>query len=144
MNNTKQIIDNHNKRILAASTQIDNTATAATIRGSPWRRTKQNQGLHLIKGRQLKRWRLKVQEKKRFGFNKNDVLCSSFRRGEEQWTQHETDKHEAVSKIEGKGSLPSLLLNLMAPSVLSCADQPANERLLVELVKRESYVCPNW
>ena len=33
MNNTKQIIDNHNKRILTASTQIDNTATAvaATI-----------------------------------------------------------------------------------------------------------------
>ena len=30
MNNTKQIIDNHNKRILTASTQIDNTA-AATI-----------------------------------------------------------------------------------------------------------------
>ena len=29
MNNTKQIIDNHNKRILTASTQIDNTATAA-------------------------------------------------------------------------------------------------------------------
>ena len=28
MNNTKQIIDNHNKRILTASTQIDNTATA--------------------------------------------------------------------------------------------------------------------
>ena len=31
MNNTKQIIDNHNKRILTASTQIDNTAAAATI-----------------------------------------------------------------------------------------------------------------
>ena len=29
MNNTKQIIDNHNKHILTASTQIDNTATAA-------------------------------------------------------------------------------------------------------------------
>ena len=29
MNNTKQIIDNHNKRILTASIQIDNTATAA-------------------------------------------------------------------------------------------------------------------
>ena len=29
MNNTKQIIDNHNKRILTASKQIDNTATAA-------------------------------------------------------------------------------------------------------------------
>ena len=29
MNNTKQIIDNHNKRILTASTQIDNTAAAA-------------------------------------------------------------------------------------------------------------------
>ena len=46
--------------------------------------------------------------------------------------------------VKGKGSLPSLLLNLMAPSVLSCAEKPANERLLVELVKRESYVCPNW
>ena len=31
MNNTKQIIDNHNKRILTASIQIDNTAIAATI-----------------------------------------------------------------------------------------------------------------
>ena len=29
MNNTKQIIDNHNKRILTVSIQIDNTATAA-------------------------------------------------------------------------------------------------------------------
>ena len=29
MNNTKQIIDNHNKRILTVYTQIDNTATAA-------------------------------------------------------------------------------------------------------------------
>ena len=29
MNNTKQIIDNHNKRILTASIQIDDTATAA-------------------------------------------------------------------------------------------------------------------
>ena len=29
MNNTKQIIDNHNKRILTASTQMDNTAAAA-------------------------------------------------------------------------------------------------------------------
>ena len=29
MNNTKKIIDNHNKRILTASIQIDDTATAA-------------------------------------------------------------------------------------------------------------------
>ena len=29
MNNTKQIIDNHNKRILTAPIQIDNSATAA-------------------------------------------------------------------------------------------------------------------
>ena len=29
MNNTKQIIDNHNKRILTASIQADDTATAA-------------------------------------------------------------------------------------------------------------------
>ena len=29
MNNTKQIIDNHNKHILTASIQINNTATAA-------------------------------------------------------------------------------------------------------------------
>ena len=31
MNNTKQIIDNHNKRILTASIQADDTAAAATI-----------------------------------------------------------------------------------------------------------------
>ena len=31
MNNTKQIIDNHNKRILAASAQTDDTAAAVTI-----------------------------------------------------------------------------------------------------------------
>ena len=31
MNNTKQIIDNHNKRILTASIQTDDTAAAATI-----------------------------------------------------------------------------------------------------------------
>ena len=31
MNNTKQIIDNHNKRILTASIQVDDTAAAAII-----------------------------------------------------------------------------------------------------------------
>ena len=31
MNNTKQIIDNHNKRILTASIRVDNTAAAAII-----------------------------------------------------------------------------------------------------------------
>ena len=31
MNNTKQIIDNHNKRILTASIQTDDAATAATL-----------------------------------------------------------------------------------------------------------------
>ena len=31
MNNTKQIIDNHNKRILTASLQTDDIAAAATI-----------------------------------------------------------------------------------------------------------------
>ena len=40
--------------------------------------------------------------------------------------------------VKCKGSLPSLLLNLMAPSVLSWADQPTNERLLVELIMKES------
>ena len=42
MNNTKQIIDNHNKRILTASMQTDDTATAATINNKTcncWQRT---------------------------------------------------------------------------------------------------------
>ena len=46
--------------------------------------------------------------------------------------------------VKGNGCLPSLLLNIMVPSVLSWADQPANERFLVELIMRESYLCPNW
>ena len=42
MTNTKQIIDNHNKRILTASTQVDDTAAAATINNKTCNRRQKN------------------------------------------------------------------------------------------------------
>ena len=42
MNNTKQIIDNHNKRILTASIQVDDTAAAATINNKTCNRWQKN------------------------------------------------------------------------------------------------------
>ena len=42
MTNTKEIIDNHNKRILTASIQADNTAAAAIINNKTWNRRQKN------------------------------------------------------------------------------------------------------
>ena len=42
MTNTKQIIDNHNKRILTASIQVDDTAAAATINNKTCNRRQKN------------------------------------------------------------------------------------------------------
>ena len=42
MTNTKQIIDNHNKRILTASIQADNTAAAAIINNKTCNRRQKN------------------------------------------------------------------------------------------------------
>ena len=44
MTNTKQIIDNHNKRILTASIQVDDTAAAATINNELKIRRRQTSG----------------------------------------------------------------------------------------------------
>ena len=42
MTNTKQIIDNHNKRILTASIQVDDTAAAAIINNKTCNRRQKN------------------------------------------------------------------------------------------------------